>query len=120
MSKINKLTEKAKEHLDPNENIRAVVLGKYETERLGQKSVRNGVFLATDVKLVFFANKFIGYDFEVFPYSNISSIEFGKNLMGHRISFFSSGNNVKMKWIQKQDDNVKKLVNFIQDKISKN
>ena len=119
MAKIDKLVEQAKEHLDPNESVSAVVLGSYEIERLGQKSARKGIFLATDIRLVFFAKKLIGYDLEVFPYSNISSIEISKGIMGHTISFHASGNKVKMKWIQKQDDSVKKLVNFVRDNIGK-
>lgn len=119
MTKIDKLTEQAKEHLDANENVNAVVLGSYEVERFGGKSARKGIFLATDIRLVFFAKKLIGYDVEVFPYSNISSIEVSKGLLGHTISFHASGNKVKMKWIQKQDDNVKELVNFARDHIGK-
>ncbi len=119
MSKINKLTEKVKEHLDINENILTVVLGSYEIERFGQKTARKGIFLTTDDRLVFFAKKLIGYELEVFPYSNISSIEVGKGIMGHTISFFASGNKVKMKWIIRQDDSVKKLVNHIRDHICK-
>lgn len=119
MAKIDKLAEHAKEHLDPNENVNAVVLGSYEIERFGGKTARKGIFLATDIRLVFFAKKLIGYDLEVFPYSNISSIEVSKGMLGHTISFHASGNNVKMKWIHKQDDGVKTLVNFVRDHIGK-
>jgi len=48
---------------------------------------------------------------EVFPLINISSFEQGKGAMGHKISFFSSGNKVAMKWIQKGD--VKKFIEYM-------
>ena len=70
---------------------------------MGRDSVRNGIFIATDQRLLFYAKKLTGYDFESFPYANISSMEMGKNLMGHYISFFSSGNSCKMKWISAGD-----------------
>ena len=48
--------------------------------------------IATNKRLIFFAKKLTGFDLEVFPYKNISSFEMGKNLMGHHVSFFASGN----------------------------
>lgn len=117
MAKIDRLTEKAKEHLNPNENIEAIVMGAYETEILGGDSVRNGIFIATNKRLVFYAKKLMGYELEDFPLSNISSIESGKNMMGHTISFFASGNKVKMKWIN--DGEIKKFVEFVRSKIGK-
>ncbi|MEX2411339.1 MAG: PH domain-containing protein [Candidatus Paceibacterota bacterium] len=117
MAKIDRLTEKAKEHLDPNETIEAIVMGAYETEILGADSVRNGIIIATNKRLVFYAKKLMGYELEDFPLSNISSIESGKNMMGHTISFFVSGNKVKMKWISNGE--IKKFVDFVSSKIGK-
>lgn len=34
--------------------------------------------------------------------TTISSIEMGKSMMGHQITFFASGNKVRMKWIDKK------------------
>ena len=51
------------------------VLGAYETKIMGRDSVRNGIFVATNKRLVFFAKKLTGFDLEIFPYKNISSIE---------------------------------------------
>ena len=117
MSKIDKLLNSAKEHLDSNENVLAYVMGAHEAKIMGKDSVRNGIFIATDIRLVFFSSKmFKGYDMEVFPYSNISSIEMGKSLMGHTISFFASGNKVSMKWI---NGDVSSFMNIVKPKIDK-
>ena len=117
MAKIDRLTEKAKEYLNPNEEVVAIVMGAYETEILGEDSVRNGILIATNKRLVFYAKKLTGYELEDFPLSNISSIESGKNMMGHNISFFASGNKVKMKWIN--DGKIKKLVEYVRSEIGK-
>lgn len=101
--KLRKLIEQSKEHLDVDEEILYSVLGAYETKIMGSDSVRNGVFLATNKRLLFYAKKLTGYDLESFPYSNISSFEASKGFMGHSISFFASGNEVKMKWINDGD-----------------
>jgi len=90
-------------HLDADEEILASVMGAYETEIMGNDSVRNGVFLATNRRLVFFAKKLTGFDFESFPYDKISSLEAGKNLMGKKVTFFASGNKAAMKWINDGD-----------------
>ncbi|MGO4383855.1 PH domain-containing protein [Specibacter sp. RAF43] len=99
MGKIEKLIEQAQPHLQEGELVQAAVLGSYETKILGSDSVRSGVMLATDQRIVFYAKKLGGYDLESFAYGNISSFEQSKSLMGHQISFFASGNRVNLKWI---------------------
>ena len=92
------------------------MLGAYETKILGQDSARNGILMATDERLVFYAKKLGGYDLEMFPYANISSIEMSKGMvMGHKISFFASGNKVSMKWIHEGD--IKGLVATVKDRM---
>ncbi|MCH8891637.1 MAG: PH domain-containing protein, partial [Myxococcales bacterium] len=51
----------------------------------------------------FYGKKLTGFDAEEIPYANISSLEMGKGFMGYFISFFASGNKIKMKWIDKGD-----------------
>lgn len=103
MAKIDRVIKAAKQHLDAEEEILTSVFGAYETEILGRASVRNGVFLATNRRLVFFAKKLTGFDMESFPYDKISSLEAGKSLMGKKVTFFASGNKAAMKWINDGD-----------------
>ncbi|MEH0985295.1 PH domain-containing protein [Micromonospora sp. CPCC 205556] len=103
MAKLDKLVEQARAHLEPGEQIEAAVLGAYDTKVMGQSTVRNGVMLATDRRLVFFAKKLGGHDLESFPYANISSFESSKGLMGHSFRFAASGNDVSLKWINTGD-----------------
>jgi hypothetical protein len=95
MAQIEKLVESARSYLEPGETVISSVMGTYEAKG----TIKNGVFLATDRRLVFYSKKLTGYDMEVFPYSSIGSMEMGKDFMGHRIAFFASGNKVTMKWI---------------------
>ena len=99
-ARFGKLLERAKEHFSEGEQPLQTVRGVYETKIMGADSVRKGIFIATNQRLLFYAKKLLGYDFEALPYANISSMEMGKNLMGHYISFFVSGNSCKMKWIE--------------------
>jgi Bacterial PH domain/Short C-terminal domain len=103
MAKIDKYIEKAKEHFDSGEEVAFAVFGAYETKTMGKDTVRNGVMLATNQRILFYGKRTFGYDLEVFPYENVSSIEMSKGLTGHTIAFFSSGNKVKMKWINQGD-----------------
>ncbi|PEZ05578.1 hypothetical protein CN326_14035 [Bacillus sp. AFS018417] len=117
MAKIDKLKEQAIAHLDPNETVFATVMGAYETKTMGHETLRNGVFLATDKRIFFYGKRTFGYDSEMFPYENISSLEMGKGFMGHKISFFASGNKVKMKYIQQGD--VQKFIEHVKSSIGK-
>lgn len=100
MANEAKLLKGLKEHLQPGEEAVRGVAGAYETKILGQDNVRNGILVATDRRIVFYAKKLTGYDLESFPFGNISSLEMGKNMMGHHVRFFASGNEVRIKWIK--------------------
>ena len=114
MAQVDKLIDFSKEHLNDNESIVAVIMGVYEGELLGSDIKRNGIFIATESRLVFYAKKLFGFDLESFPYSNISSIEMSKGFMGHSVSFFLSGNRVSMKWIDDYDSREKDLAGFVE------
>ncbi len=75
MASIKSLVEEAKKHFDSGETLISAVPGTYETKILGKDSIRTGAFIATNQKVLFYGKKLGGYDTEVFPYSNISSID---------------------------------------------
>ena len=100
MASLDKLVEQAKSHLDEGESVLLAIDGQYEVERFGADSIRSGVLIATERRLVFYAKKLTGYDLESFPYKTLSSFERGKNMMGGTLKFHSSGNTVSMKWIK--------------------
>ncbi len=104
MGKAEKLVEQARAHLEPGEQIAAAVMGAYEVKIMGNDSIRNGVLIATDRRIVFYAKRLGGFDMESFPYGNISSFEHGKTMMGHHVNLFASGNNVHVKWLQPAED----------------
>jgi hypothetical protein len=103
VAKKAKLVELAKAHLHADEKIHAAIEGAYETEFMGHDTVRKGVLIATSHRIVFFAKKLMGYDFESFPYGKISSLEQSKGMMGGKLKFFASGNKVSLKWITDKD-----------------
>lgn len=104
MGKADKLLEQASPHLEQGELVRAAVMGAYETKVMGSDTVRNGVLIATDRRVVFYAKKLGGFDLESFPFGNISSFEHGKSMMGHHVAFHASGNAVQVKWLQPATD----------------
>ena len=94
IARIDRLTELAKEHLDTSEEIVAVIFGWLE-------NLREGILIATDKRVVSYYKRILGgYEFEVFPYSNMSSIEVSKELLGHCVSFYVSNNKMRMTRIQ--------------------
>jgi hypothetical protein len=101
VAKLEKLLDQMQEHLDEGEEILATVLGTYTSGDW----LRKGILAATDHRLVFFGKKLGGYELEVFPYSQISSIEASKGMTtGSQIKFFASGNAVSLRAILKKYD----------------
>lgn len=117
MANLKKNLKELQQHLDPGEAVEASVFGAYETKILGQDSLRNGIFAATNRRVVFYAKKLAGYDLESFPYENISSFEMGKGAMGHTIAFHASGNSGRMKFINQGD--VAGLVQLVRSRMGK-
>jgi hypothetical protein len=104
------------EHLDSEENIQASVYGTYERELMGSEVPKNGILVATEKRVVFFAKKMFGHDMESFLFNNISSIENSKGFMGHSITIHASGNKVNMKWIN--SGNVKEFTEYVNEKLN--
>jgi hypothetical protein len=104
-----------KEHLDAGETIHSSIYGQYEIKLMGSDTIRSGIFIATEKRIVFYAKKLFGYELESFPFKNISSLEKSKGFMGHSISFFASGNNAKMKWIN--DGDINRFTEYVNSKI---
>ena len=113
MASYRKNLAAVEEHLDENETIIESCEGVYETEILGSDSVRNGIFIVTEKRVVFYAKKLMGYDLESFPLTKISAIEMSKGFMGKSINMKMSGNTASMKWIQKGDPD--KLVRYVRE-----
>lgn len=116
-SKEKNIKMATRDVLKEGENIVYVLSGTYETKSLGTDTVKNGVLIATEDRIVFYAKRFTGYDSESFKYSNISSIDTGKKMLGATITFYASGNEVSMKWIQEPD--YQKFVEYVEDRIGK-
>jgi hypothetical protein len=117
MAKKEKLLKLAQEHLDIGEEVVHSVMGVYETEFLKSDMTHNGIFIATNHRLVFYGKRLTGYDLEFYPYNTISLIETGKKMLGYYLNFFASGNKVKMKWIQ--DSEFTRFVSYVREKIGK-
>ena len=99
-SKAGKLLQKARPHLDSDETPLCSVLCTYETKRLKAKTVRHGILIATDKRIVFYAKRVTGHEIKHLRYKAISSIDTGKNMTGSYITLIVSGNEINVKWIK--------------------
>ncbi|AQU81066.1 hypothetical protein AJGP001_11035 [Planococcus faecalis] len=93
------------------------VYGVYKTKSLGNDTIRNGLFIATERQIFFYAERFTGFETESFPFSNISSLEIGKGLTGHKINIIASGNKSEMYGINYGQ--VDQFVEYARSKIGK-
>lgn len=111
MASYKKNLNLIKKHLQNNESIITSIEGVY----VKNDWTRKGILVATENRVIFFADKLIGFDLESFPFRNISSYEYSREFMGHKIKFFVSGNEVKVKWIHSK--NLNKFNQYINSNI---
>ncbi|MET4781852.1 PH domain-containing protein [Glaciihabitans sp. UYNi722] len=116
MAKEEKLIGQARPHLDADEEVLASAVGTYEAKILGNDSIRSGILMATQHRVVFFAKKLGGHELESYAYKSISSFDSGKTMMGYTITFFASGNRVNLKWIQPAESALK-LVETVREQM---
>jgi Bacterial PH domain len=118
LTKLEKLYDQARKHIDlTNETVVCKIMGTYDVKVMGKVTLRYGVFIATDKRLVFFAKKMFGYDFESFPLKNISSCEGSKGALGYAVSIHTTGNSFQIKYIKKNMGNVLQFITYIQEQI---
>jgi hypothetical protein len=106
---------KAREHLHPDENIVQWSNGLCESKMLGQDTKRNGIVVATNKRVFIFVNKMFGYDLEEFPFATMSSIEYGKGMIGHKVKFVASGNSMQISMMSLGDPIA--LVDYVRKQI---
>ena len=96
-----RLVRLASDLLDNSENILESVYGGYVTEAAGiGTTIRKGVLIATDRRLLFYGKKLIGYQLEVFSYRHITSFSVNRKLFaGDTITFTAAGNQVEIRWV---------------------
>jgi len=116
MSKADKFLKLAQEHLN-GEEVKYWVFGMFKSKIMGKDTVRNGIFIATDRQVFFYCKKLTGFESESFPFSNISSVEIGKGMLGHKINIIASGNKAEMTGINLGQ--VNEFVEYVRSKIGK-
>ena len=94
-----KLLVRAREHFHTDEEVLASLLATYETKRAKTDTVRNGILIATDRRIIFYAKRATGFDLKHFPYKAITSIDTGHRMMGDYMTLIVSGNDIDVKWI---------------------
>lgn len=101
--------------LNDGETIQYSIFGTYETKTLGNNTVKNGILVATEKRIIFYAKRLSGFDLENFDYNKISTFELSKKLMGNVLTIYSSGNKVNVKWIN--DAELDDFVEYVNDRM---
>lgn len=109
---------RAKEHLQPSETVVEWSNGVCESTMFGKETTRTGIVIATEKRLFVFVPKmFNSFDLEEYPYATMSSIEYGKGMLGHTAKFIASGNATKISMMNL--GNPKALVDYVREQIGK-
>jgi Ca2+/Na+ antiporter len=108
-SQLDKLVDKSKEHLDPDENVCASVLGIYSSEK-GSKASWFGVLLATNKRIFFYANGLT----ETTPYSKVASCGISKGMFSQKLTILSSGNKNSVKIL---GGNAQEFLSYVRSRV---
>ena len=92
----NKKAERAKKHLQPGEEVLYWTAGVCESTLMGHATKRNGIILATRIRVVIVIEKMFGFELEEYPYHTLSSIENSKGLLGYSLTLIASANRTKI------------------------
>ncbi len=115
MSLYKSIFNEAQKHLEPEETILLVLNGTTEKGVLGRQ--HPALYIATDRRVILYISKLFGDKLQIFPYANISSIEFQDTfLYGHNILLFVGKKKYTMKFVQ---ENAEQFVQIVQQKIGK-
>ena len=107
----------AKSHLKDEELIKHHVFGAYDIKIMNADFAREAVLIATESRVIMYANNTFGFELESFPFEKISSIENFKEFHGLGITINSSGNSLKFKWIKKDQGDVPAFVEYVNSNI---
>lgn len=124
LAKMDKRHEKALkkyskvyDHIEDSEEILALATGSFESKILGEESVRNGILVATSKKVIRFNKKLIGYEAEEISYNKISSVKSSDGLTGAKITVYTSGNDIHLKFGMQPDSDI--LVKVIKEQMER-
>jgi hypothetical protein len=92
--------ERVREHLHEGESVLAAINGTHRHNLAGKDGEwRGGTLLATSERLAFYRKNMGGFDFEVYPYEAITSVDSGENMMGAHVRATVAGNLVEVKYV---------------------
>jgi hypothetical protein len=103
MAKLEKLLARAREHLEPGEEVLAAIEGVYESDSWGEDTSLRSILAATDRRVVLYAKKLIGQEFKAFPYETITSFEEKKTFRTRTVTLVAAKKRVRLKFVKPDD-----------------
>ena len=115
-TKTEKLLHFVQPRLEDGELVLAMVSGSCDAKVDGD-GVRSALLVATDRRVIALSKKLSGCTLDFICYDQVSSLEQGKNLMGHSLAFRALDHHVTLKWIVDLAD-LAEFAAFVKAKIS--
>ncbi len=92
-----KLLVAAKEHV--TDEILAHIYGAYEGTYMGKRMKNDGLFIATEKRIVLFSKDFFGMELESIPKNMITNVNQRKDLMGGTVTISTASGDIQMKMV---------------------
>jgi len=111
-----KQINRAREVLQPGEEVVDVTTGMIQVTRMGSSTKRNGAILVTDRRIILYTKKLGGYEMYDHVYGLLTAIDYKKGLAFGRIALAASGDRTHVTQVPTQD--VERVAKAIRERMA--
>jgi Bacterial PH domain/Short C-terminal domain len=108
--------DRAKEVLQPGEEVLDVTTGMVQVTRMGTKTSRSGAILVTDRRVILYTKKLGGYEMYDHVYGLLTALDYKKGVMSGNITFAASGDRTHVSRVPK--DSVERIAKAIRERMA--
>jgi hypothetical protein len=108
--------ERAKEVLQPGEDVLDVTTGLVEVTRMGNKSSRRGAILVTDRRVILYTKKMGGYEMYDHVYGLLTALDYKKGAVYANITFAASGDRTIVKQVPR--GSIERIAKVIRERMA--
>lgn len=111
-----KQIDRAKELLQPGEEVLDVTTGMVEMTLTRTKTSRNGAILVTDRRVIFYTKKLGGYEMYDHAYGLLTALDYKKGAIYGNITFAASSERTRVKQVPKES--VERVAKAIRERMA--
>lgn len=113
MTKVEKLLGISKKYFESNEEIVHYIYGAYEKVFDGKNTLRTGILIATNKRIVFCGKRFFTVFNDIVEYEDVYNVELSQEKFGYKVFIHCKKQSCSMRFVEDKD--VIKFAEFIKE-----